>query len=104
MPTKTQAKTAIDSAVVIAKAEIDALPVGVNIKDGAISFGPVHIDFLLDAEGVEATGDSWLTFIEAYLEGLGRKNSVFRSGRREGEVERFIFIRSTVTSYRIINI
>lgn len=104
MATKPQAKTAIDSAVVIAKAEIDALPAGINIKDGAISFGPVHIDFLLDAGGSAATGESWLTEIKTYLDGLGRENFVFRAGRRGGEVERYITIKSTVTSYRIINI
>lgn len=43
MPNKTQAKAAIDSVATSIKSDIDTiLPVGVNITDGGIQFGPAH--------------------------------------------------------------
>src|SRR5690349_20812013 len=84
MPSKTQAKAAIDAAVVAVKADIDnILPVGVNIQNGQISFSPSATwSISMDAGGVAATADSWLATIQTNLTGASRSFIVRRSGRR----------------------
>lgn len=83
MPTKAQAKTAIDAAIVDLKADIDTiLPTGVNIKDGQISFGPTRYAIELDAGGSGATALSWMNSITAALTTAGRTFTLKRGDRR----------------------
>jgi len=87
MATKPQAKTAIDSAATQIKADIDTiLPVGVNIRDGEISFGPIRYAVLLDAGNSLATAESWETSIKANLTAASR-TFIVRGvrGRRGGD-------------------
>lgn len=93
MATKTQAKAAIDAAVVVAKARIDnILPTGVNITNGQISFAPLTLSISMDAGGVPATADSWLTTISANLTTAGTTFTIKRSGRRNDDVVKNIII------------
>ena len=94
MPNKTQAKAAIDTASTAIKADIDnILPVGVDIRDGAINFGPVRYKILLNAGGVVATMNSWSTSIQTALTSAGRTFIV--DLRRRADESREIEIRGT---------
>ena len=83
MPTKLQAKAAVDQAATDAKADIDnILPVGVNISDGAISFGPERYTIQLNAGGNAATALSWFNSIVTALTNAGRTPTVSLLQRR----------------------
>lgn len=104
MPTKTQSKAAIDSVVVSIKADIDNLPIGVNIKDGVINFAPPRWGITMDAGGSSSTAESWITTITGALTTAGRAFVVKRSGRRgddsSGDPYR---IETTLAIYTIVN-
>src|SRR5258705_116551 len=110
MATKVQAKAAIDAAVVQAKAEIDnALPVGVNILDGSINFGPVKLSLLLDAGSSLATANATLSSIKTYLDSVARTYIVTGNQGRRGpdpkiSSSKSIVITSDLTTYNILNI
>jgi hypothetical protein len=105
MPTKNQAKAAVDSAVFDIKADIDGiLPTGVNITDGGISFNPTKWRLHMNAGGVAATADSWLATIVTNLTTAGRASVVRRSGRRDEDVVAFISIDTALATYIIQNI
>lgn len=83
MPTKTQAKAAVDAAAVDAKSDIDnILPAGVNIKDGSIGFGPESYVIELDAGGSATTALTLLGAVQTNLTSAGRSFTTFRSDRR----------------------
>jgi len=107
MANKTQAKNAVDNAAAAAKNEIDlALPVGVNIVDGNISFNPTRITIAMDAGGNQATAESWRDSIKAYLDSVPRTYTAKSfMGRRENDAEpvHFIIINSALATYRINN-
>ena len=104
MPTKTQAKTAIDNAAATTKTDIDnILPVGVNIIDGSIGFAPTRWTIRMDAGLSAVTADSWLASIVTALTGAGRTSTVTRSGRRVGDPPNSITIKTTLANYQIIN-
>lgn len=68
MPTKVQAKNAIDNESAAFKADIDnILPVGVNIVDGQMNFAPGKHMVKLDAGGSAATAISWANTIQSNL-------------------------------------
>jgi hypothetical protein len=102
MATKPQAKAAIDSAATAVKADIDnILPVGVNISDGKIEFGPMKWYIKLLAADA-TTAEAWTATMEANLAAAGRQ---FRT-RREGfyvdtEKENVITIATTLAIYQI---
>jgi hypothetical protein len=105
MPTKVQAKTAIDNAGVAIKADIDnILPTGVNITNGQISFSPSAIwSISMDAAGVAATADAWLATIQTNLTAASRSFIVRRSGRRGEDTVKNIIISTTLATYFINN-
>lgn len=107
MPTKAQAKAAIDAAATSAKADIDSLPaIGGGIKDGSMSFGPSHFNIVLDAGGSLVTADSWRDSIKTFLAAQAREfTEDYLIGRRrnEGPGDKVIRIESTATSFIIIN-
>lgn len=104
MPTKNQAKNAIDNAVVAAKLDIDnILPIGVNIIDGSIHFNPNRFNYLLLAPD-EATLNSWADTIITNLTNAGRNpQNPLGGGRRNDDIglKRSVTIESTLASYRI---
>lgn len=103
MATKVQAKALIDSTTTAIKADIDnILPVGVNIVDGSIQFSPQHWNMKMDAGGSAATADSWLATIVANLGTAGRAATVTRSGRRLGDGEKNIVIKTVLANYVIV--
>ena len=108
MANKTQAKAAVDNAVVSIKDEIDnRLPTGVNIKDGSLSFGPTRISIIMDAGGVLATATSWRDTIQTNLTAAGRAYKTRSSlGRRENDAtnEKEIVILTNLCVYIITNI
>jgi len=84
--TKPQAKTAIDSATVLIKADIDSLPAGTNIQDGEINFGPIRYKILLNAGGSLAAAELLETAIRAFLATASRTFVVKGvRGRRGGD-------------------
>lgn len=106
MPSKAQAKAAIDNAATDVKNDIDnILPVGVNIVDGGISFNPIRWTITLDAGASGVTADSWLATIQANLTTANRTFTVTRIGRRRSDPRRnnVITIISAQASYRITN-
>lgn len=104
MPTKTQAKTAIDGAVVDIKSDIDnILPTGVVIRDGAVQFGPVEYSMILDAGGNAATALSWFTTIQNNLTTAGRTFTFKREDRRQGDVPKMFMIVETKLTVQIVN-
>lgn len=104
MPTKAQAKTAIDSAATQIKADIDnILPVGVNIKDGVINFGPIRWTLILDAGGNTTTAENLVTAITANLTGASRAFTINRAGRRVDDSTSGIQIVTQLAVYTIIN-
>jgi len=104
MANKNGAKTAIDNAVVAIKADIDTiLPIGVNIKDGTISFGPIAYSLILDAEGSIATADALVTAITANLTTALRPYEVRYRRRIAADGMRKIFIVASNVTFEIIN-
>jgi len=104
MPTKAQAKTAIDNVATAIKADIDnILPAGVNIVDGSIQFSPQHWNIKLDADGSLATADAWLLAIATNLGNASRTGVITRSGRRLSDGEKNIVIKTTLANYLIVN-
>jgi len=106
MPTKTQAKAAVDNAAAAIKNDIDnTLPVGVDITDGNISFAPNHYFIRMNAT-TQAIADSWVATIKTNLQNQSRTFTArdFR-GRREGEspgFTKYIEIVTTIATYIII--
>jgi hypothetical protein len=102
MATKPQAKAAVDSAATAIKADIDnILPVGVNISDGRLDFGPMKWYLRLLAPD-QTTAEAWTSTIQTNLTAAAR---VFRT-RREGnyvdnEKENVITISTTLAVYQI---
>ena len=105
MATKTGAKAAVDSAGTQIKADIDnILPVGVNIVDGIINFGPIKWTLIMDAGGSQITADSWATTIGTNLGSASRTFTTTRSGRRNDDSGgKFIRIESVLAIYLIRN-
>ncbi len=105
MPTKTQAKTAIDNAAVGAKADIDnTLPVGVNIIDGRIDFNPTRYVFKMDAGNSLTTAQSWRDTILTNLDTQVRTHTVVQVlGRRVGDLDRVVVVHTVLADYIIIN-
>lgn len=105
MPTKNQAKTAIDNAGTAIKADIDnILPVGVDITYGSITFAPTKWYIKLNAT-TQATADSWANTIKTNLAAASRSFIVkdYR-GRRDGEGSNFtkyIEISTDLALYQI---
>lgn len=83
MPTKAQAKTAIDNARTLMFAEIDLLPAGTNIQDGRIDFNPTK-GYIKQLAPDEATADSWRTTMQTNITGAGR---TYTSRKEKHEVE-----------------
>jgi len=103
MATKPQAKAAIDSTVVLVKADIDnVLPVGVNIRRGSISFGPMGWTLIVDAGGSPTVATDWANTIIANLAG---RNPVLSYRRRadDQEPERVAYVTGTNVNIRIVN-
>ena len=104
MPTKTQAKTAIDNAAAAIKADIDnVLPVGVDITDGNVIFNPTKWFIRMNAT-TQATADSWGTTIKTNLTNAGRAFTYRdQRGRREVDsgVPKSIVIDTALAVYTI---
>lgn len=107
MPTKSQAKAAIDAAAVAAKADIDNIPPpGVNVLDGTIRFAPTRFEFTY---GVTTIPDAIALrdTILANLTAAGRSFTVTsKLGRRvspDPDPEHTVTIQTTLAIYRIIN-
>lgn len=106
MANKTQAKAAIDSAVIDIKNDIDnILPIGVNINDGSVSFNPTRYVIQLDAGNNSATALSWFNSIKANLISAARPNFIeFRSDRRNDDIgKKNMGVRETKLTVMIIN-
>ena len=107
MATKPQAKTVIDSVVVLVKADIDTiLPTGVNIRKGGIGFGPNSWAFILDAGGSLSTATSWRDTIIANLAAAGRpvpQGQYFQRRSEDGEPEKAITISQGSSTFKIVN-
>ena len=105
MASKAQAKAIIDSAVTSIKSDIDnILPVGVDIRDGWISFAPTHWTFILNAGGNSGTANSWAATIASNLTTALRTNSTSTFRRTtDGEPEKAIVVTSALAVYRIVN-
>lgn len=81
MPTKAQAKAAVDAACTAMKTEIDdRLPTGADITDGKIDFGPTKMYVKLTAPN-KATADSWASTISTNLTSAGRQHRVRKEGQ-----------------------
>lgn len=108
MPTKVQAKTAVDNAAAAIKADIDTtLPVGVNIIDGRIDFNPTHWFIRVDAGGTLGGATTLRDFIVASLNSQSR-NPIVNSGlgRRidpQKDDIKVIIITTTLATYLITN-
>ena len=105
MPTKVQAKTAIDNATTAIKADIDnTLPTGINIVDGGITFNPTKWGLKMDAGGNAATAESWATAITTNLAVASRTFTLRRFGRRSDDNHgRIIAIDTILANYIITN-
>jgi len=105
MPTKAQAKTGIDNAVVDVKSDIDnILPTGVNIKDGSINFNPRVYNFTLDAGNNQAQAISWANTIISNLNTAGRTGIINRQDRRGDDVRnKMILISEAKLQILIVN-
>lgn len=103
MATKPQAKAAIDSAATAIKADIDnILPVGININDGKIEFGPMKWYIRLLAPDL-TTAESWTSGLETNLAGAGRQFKTRREGAYvDNEKENSITIVTTLAIYQIV--
>ena len=103
MPTKTQAKTAIDSAATAIKADIDnILPVGVNIADGKLDFNPTKWYLRMTAPD-QTTADSWVTTMQTNLTAAGRTWKTRREGNYvDNEKENAITISTALAIYQIV--
>jgi len=104
MPTKNQAKTAIDAAALACKSDIDnILPVGINITSGSILFNPTKSYYLMLAPD-EATLNAWATTIYNNLITAARNPSLpMSSGRRKSEdiLNRAVVIDCATATFRI---
>jgi hypothetical protein len=102
MATKPQAKAAIDSAATAIKADIDnILPVGVNISDGKIDFGPMKWFLRLTAPD-QTVAEAWATTMETNLTVAGRPFKTRREGFYvDNEKENVITIASALAVYQI---
>jgi len=105
MANKTQTKAVIDAAVVTIKSRIDnILPVGVDITDGAINFGPTRWTMQLNAGGSQATADSLAASIQTGLTGIGVTSSLRKVGRRGDDPPGHVIeIVAATEVYRITN-
>lgn len=105
MPNKTQSKAAVTAAATAMNNDIDnTLPVGVNIKDGQISFGPTHLFLVLDAGGLLTTANTILDAIKANLVTQNRTFKVkYEIGRREDDVPKLIRVFTDLSDYIIQN-
>ena len=103
MPTKAQAKTAVDQAATDSKADIDLMPPGVNISDGAISFGPERYTIQLNAGGNAATAASWFNSIVASLIAAGRTPVVSLLQRRGSDSPKGYIISEAKLTVTITN-
>jgi hypothetical protein len=84
MPTKNQAKTAIDNAGTAAKSDIDTiLPVGVNITDGSISFVPTKYVIHVNTGGNISDAVTMATTISANLTAASRPNTIVYQRRTD---------------------
>ncbi len=103
MPTKVQAKTAIDGAAVQVKADIDnILPASVNITDGEITFNPIHWILVLNAGRSIAAAETLATGIITNLTAASRPSTLTRFRRTDDGV-RIFTIETALASYRITN-
>jgi hypothetical protein len=103
MPTKTQAKTAIDNATTSVKSDIDnILPVGVNIKDGSLGFQPMQYNIVLDAGNSVATADSWRSTIKTNFTNAGRTFTETLL-RRESDGQKTYLIAEIKLTVTILN-
>lgn len=104
MPTKVQAKAAIDAACVAIKTDIDIiLPDGVNIADGLVSFGPTRWRFVLNAGNSRTTAETLISAIINSLNASGRTHEVKRL-RRDDDGAREYTIITALAVYTISNI
>jgi len=103
MATKAQAKAAVDQAAADAKADIDLMPAGVNISDGAISFGPERYTIQLNAGGNAATASSWFNSIVTALTNAGRTPTVSLLQRRGTDSPKGYIITETKLTVTITN-
>jgi len=104
MPTKVQAKATIDQAATDSKNDIDnILPAGVNINDGAISFGPERYTIQLNAGGNAATALSWFNSIVTALTNAGRTPSISLLQRRGTDFPKGYAITETKLTVTITN-
>lgn len=100
MPTKTQAKAAIDNAATQTKADIDnILPAGVNIRDGNIAFNPIHWTILMSVADV-ASAETLAGQIIANLTTAGRGNVLMRLRRGDDGIHEFT-ITTALATYKI---
>ena len=103
MATKLQAKNAIDAAALDAKNDIDnILPVGVNIKDGGISFNPEGYVIVVDAGGLVATADSTLASIQSNLTTATRP-FVTTLRRRKADTKNQYVVTEAKLTVKIVN-
>ena len=104
MPTKTQAKAAVDSADAAIKADIDnILPTAVNITDGKLFFNPTVWTIRMTAPD-QATALSWSTTIQTNLTTAGRSFTLDQQlGRRGSDagVQKAIVISTALCIYTI---
>ena len=104
MPTKVQAKAAVDQAATDAKADIDnILPSGVNISDGAISFGPERYTIQLNAGGNAATAASWFNSVVTNLTNASRTPTVSLLQRRGTDSPKGYIVTETKVTITILN-
>lgn len=105
MPTKTQAKAAVDSADTAIKADIDnILPTGVNITDGKLFFNPTVWTIRMTAPD-QATALSWSATIQTNLTAASRTFTVdLQLGRRVQDtgVQKAIVISTALCIYTIM--
>ena len=106
MPTKNQAKNAVDAAAVAMKADIDnTLPAGINITDGRITFNPTRWSIQLNAEGALATAQTIRDAILTALTAASRTFTVTQVlGRRDSDgAVRYARIQTALADYEITN-
>jgi hypothetical protein len=105
MPTRAQAKTAIDNAAAFLKSDIDAiLPTAANIRDGEITFVPTRGIIKLDAQGDEQTANTWKDILMNNLTNASRlpRLEVWRRAT-DGVTEKTYKITTTAVTYFIVN-
>jgi hypothetical protein len=102
MPTKAQAKAAVDSAAAAIKADIDGLPSVANITDGKLDFNPNRGLIKMLAPD-KATAEGWTSTISLYLGTMQRPVSIRREGNYVDNVSENVITMTTATMMFVIN-